>query len=61
MIDLARPASAQLEALAHIEMCLRANVDARERVNHAIFSTANLLKVHPHDLAIYILIRTASI
>lgn len=57
----AEPASAQIEALAEIESTLRANVDAREHLNHAIFSTANMLKVHPHDLAMYILIRTASI
>lgn len=59
--NYAEPASKQIDALRAIELCLRSNPDWREEINHAVFGISNRMKVHPHDLAIYILIRTASI
>jgi hypothetical protein len=55
------PASNQIAALHDIELWLRGHESERERLNAAVFGIANRLNVHPHDLAIYILIRTASI
>ena len=52
-------ALAQIDALAELENWLEMNPDYREKINAAIYSTANASGFHPHDLAIYILIRTS--
>ncbi len=60
-VNTKEPASAQIKALHEIELWLRAHDDVREELNRAVFGIANKMKMHPNDLAIYILIRTASI
>ena len=55
------PGSTQIQALKEIELWLRSHHEDRENVNRIIFGVSNKMRVHPHDLAIYILIRTASI
>jgi len=52
---------AQLTALHDIAEWLDKNEAYRELINKAVFSTANKMGCHPHDIAIFILIRTASI
>jgi len=51
----------QLAVLAKIADALRIDGDSSDKVNSAIFGVANKIGVHPHDLAIYILIRTTSL
>ncbi len=53
--------SGQLETLARIGKWLGDNPEYSDLVNKAVFSTSNKMGIHPNDLAIYILIRTASI
>lgn len=55
--------SRQLKTLSEIEQRLRSQKHESdlELINRAVIGTANKLGIHPHDLAIYILIRTASI
>lgn len=55
------PASAQIESIKKMELWLRLHEDEREKLNNAVFGIANRMNVHPHDLAIYILIRTNSL
>ncbi len=52
------PATRAIDELKAIELWLRAHDDEREKLNHAIFSISNAMKVHPHDLAFYIMLRT---
>lgn len=61
MIDPARHAMAQIDALREIELKIRSNPEIVDAINGAVFGLANRLKIHPHDLAIYILIRTTSL
>lgn len=51
-------ASAQLETVRKMGEWLERNTEYRERLNNAIFSVSNAMGVHPHDLAIFILMRT---
>ncbi len=53
--------SRQLEVLHEMELWLRGHEEVREELNSAIFGIANKMSIHPHDLAIYLIIRTASI
>jgi hypothetical protein len=55
------PTTKALDELRSIELWLRAHNDERELINRAVFSVANAMKVHPHDLALYILLRTTSL
>lgn len=60
-MNLLAPASAQIEALTEIETWLTLHEEERAKLNRAIFTISNAMGCHPHDLSMYILIRTASI
>lgn len=50
-----------IDDLKAIEMWLRSHDDHREKINNAVFTVANAMKVHPRTLAYYILLRTLNI
>ncbi len=54
-------ASAQIAALHDIETWLRNHEEERGKLNTVIFGLSNRMRVHPHDLSLYICIRTASL
>lgn len=55
------PATKAIDELRNMELWLRSHDEQRERLNNAIFSVANAMGVHPHDLAYYILLRTSKL
>lgn len=56
-----QPTARQIESIAYMEHWLFSHSKAHEQLNAAIFGIANAMEVHPHDLAIYILLRTTSL
>lgn len=58
MTPYENPAKEQIAMLSNIEELLRLNPDERDKINNTIFGISNKLNIHPHDLSIYLLIRT---